>query len=70
MKFLAEFGIVGPFLLDRSPANESGLVIAAIGCNNKVDTPVDAYNITDVRNIAFFDIISDWYMKIIFTVLI
>ena len=66
MEFFTKFGIVSTFLLDSFSTNKSRLVITVIGCNNEVNTSVNAYDITNVRNITFFDIISYWYVKIIF----
>ena len=54
--FTQSFGIVSTFLLDGFTTNKSRLVITVIGCNNEVNTSVNTYNITDVRNITFFDI--------------
>ena len=45
-------------------ANKSRLVFAVISGNNKVNTSIYAHNITDVRNITFFDIIGYWYVKL------
>ena len=44
--------------------------MTVIGRNNEVNSSVNAYNITNVRNITFFDIISYWYVKIIFTMFV
>ena len=63
MEFFTKFGIVSTFLLDRFSTNKSRLVITVIGCNNEVNTSVNAYDITNVRNITFLDIISYWYVK-------
>jgi len=68
LKFLAELFVFGTLLLDSFPAYKSRLVLTVIGCNNEVNTSVNAYNITDVRNITFFNIKSDWYVKIIFVI--
>ena len=46
------------------------LVMTVISRNNEVNSSVNAYNITNVRNITFFDIISYWYVKIIFTMFV
>ena len=70
MEFFTKFGIVSTFLLDGFTTDKSRLVITVIGCNNEVNTSVNTYNITDVRNITFFDIISYWYVKIIFTMFV
>ena len=70
MEFFTKFGIVSTFLLDGFTTNKSRLVVTVIGCNNEVNTSVNTYNITDVRNITFFDIISYWYVKIIFTMFV
>ena len=70
MKLFTKFGIISTFLLNSLTTNESGLVGTVIGRNNKVNSSVDTYNITDVRNIAFLDIISYWYVKIIFTMFV
>ena len=70
MEFFTQFGIVGTFLLNNFAADESRLVITVISGNNKVNTPVDTYNITDVGDAAFFHIVGYRYVKIILSVLI
>ena len=70
MEFFTKFGIVSTFLLDSFSTNKSRLVMTVIGCNNEVNSSVNAYDITNVRNITFFDIISYWYVKIIFTMFV
>ena len=68
MELFTKFGIVSTLLLNGFSANKSRLVITVIGRNNEVNTSVNAYDITNVRNITFFNIISYWYVKIIFTI--
>ena len=70
MEFFTKFGIISTFLLDSFSTNKSRLVMTVIGCNNEVNSSVNAYDITNVRNITFFDIISYGYVKIIFAMFV
>ena len=45
-------------------------MFTVISCNNKVNTSVNTYNITNIRNITFFNLIGNWYMQIVFTMFI
>ena len=65
MEFFAKLGVAGASLLDSFPAYKTRLVLTVIGCNNEVNPSVNAYNITNVRNITFFHVISYRYVKII-----
>ena len=70
MEFFTKFGIISTFLLHSFTTNKSRLVFAVISGNNKVNTSIYTHNITDVRNITFFDIVGYWYVKIILAMLI
>ena len=70
LKFFTKPGIISPFLFNSFTTDKSRLVMTVIGRNNEVNSSVNAYNITNVRNITFFDIISYWYVKIIFTMFV
>ena len=70
LKFFAKLGIVSTFLFNSFPTNKSRLMVAVISCNNKVNTSVNTYNIADVRNITFFNLIGNWYIQMVFTMLI
>ena len=61
---------MGTFLFNSFSTDKTRLVPAVIGGNDKIDTPVDAHHITDVRNITFLDIIGYRYMQKILTVFI
>ena len=69
LKFFTKPGIISPFLFNSFTTNKPGLMFAVISCNNKVDTSVNTYNITNIRNITFFNLIGNWYMQIIFTIM-
>ena len=69
LKFLTKLGIVGTFLFNGFTTNKSRPMFAVISCNNKVNTSVNTYNVTDVRNITFFNLIGNWYMQIVFAML-
>lgn len=56
---LVLFSLVDKFLLDGFTAYETRLVLTIISSNNKVNTSVNANNITDIEDIAFLDIISN-----------
>ena len=43
---------MGSSLLDRPASHKPGLVLAIVSRNDEVDASVDAYNITDVREIT------------------
>ena len=70
LEFFTKFGIVSTFLFNSFTTNKSRLMFAVISCNNKVNTSVYTYNVTDVRNITFFNLIGNWYMQIVFTMFI
>ena len=59
MEFLAKFGIVSTFLFHSLTTDETRFMLTIVSGNNKVDTSVDAYNIADIRDITFFNIISN-----------
>ena len=46
------------FLFDCFATDKTRLMLTIIGGNNKVNTSVNAYDITDVGDIAFLDIIG------------
>ena len=69
LKFFTKLGIFSTFLFNSFATNKSRLMFAVISCNNKVNTSVNTYNITDVRNITFFNLICNWYMQLVFTML-
>ena len=52
LEFLSKCRIVGSLLLDEPTSHKPGLVLAIVSCNDEVDASVDAYNITDVREIT------------------
>lgn len=70
LKFFTKPGIISPFLFNSFTTDKSGLMFAVISCNNKVNTSVNTYNITNIRNITFFNLIGNWYMQIVFTMFI
>ena len=70
LKFFTKLGIISPFLFNSFTTNKSGLMFAVISCNNKVNTSVNTYNITNIRNITFFNLIGNWYMQIVLTLLL
>ena len=49
---------MGSLLFDRSAVHKPGLVLAIVSRNDEVDASVDAYNITDIGEIALFYIIG------------
>ena len=70
LKFFTKPGIISPFLFNSFTTNKPRLMFAVISCNNKVNTSVNTYNITNIRNITFFNLIGNWYMQIVFTMFI
>ena len=61
---------MSPLLFDGFATYETGSLSAVICGYNKVDTPVYAYNITDVRNTAFLNTVCYGNMQIILPLLI
>lgn len=59
MEFFTKFGIVSTFLFNSLATDKARLMFTIVSGNNKVDTSVDAYNIADISDITFFNIISD-----------
>ena len=70
LKFFTKLGIVSTFLFNSFTTNKSRLMFAVISCNNKVNTSIYTYYVTDVRNTTFFNLIGNWYMQIVLTMLI
>ena len=58
LEFFSKCRIVGFLLLDRPASHKPGLVLAVVSCDDEVDASVDAYNMTDVGEIALFYIIG------------
>jgi len=69
LKFLAELFVFGALLLNSLAANKTRLMLAVIGCNNKVDTPVYANDIANVRVQGFGNISGNWDMQKILAML-
>lgn len=63
LKFPAELFVLGTLLLDRFPAYKTRLVLFVIGCNNKVDAPVNADDMTNVTIQGFKDISGNGDMQ-------
>ena len=61
---------MGSLLFYSLAAYETGPVFAVISGNNKVNAPVNADNIADVGDAAFFDIIGDRDVKKLFSMFV